>query len=572
MENPIQEIKEKLDIVEIIRGRVHLMPAGKNFKALCPFHKERTPSFIVSPERQTWHCFGSCNTGGDVFSFLMKYENVEFYEALKILAEKAGIELRKISPSSQKEFGVLYDINLAAKDFFAHQLQSSQEALDYLSLRNIKKETVDEFEIGFAPESFDSLAIHLANLGYEMADTQRAGLIFKNDRGIYTDRFRGRIIFPLYNNFGKVVGFSGRILPRLENDNTGKYINTSETTIFNKSKILYGFHKSKPFIKKENNCLLIEGQMDFLALWQEDVKNIVAVSGTALTPSHLQTVKRVSDDLIVSFDNDEAGAKATERSIDLAHELDFNVRVFVVPQAKDASEFISRNPGKIKGLIGSENISALQFYLTNIIKDISHPSKAEVRKLLEKTLVLYSPIEQSRWIKEISEKTKMSESVLLEELLMIKKKQGKYSQNAANFPAVQEAENLCRLDNLVLEILVLIFIDKKNLGLVKDYRSYFPDDYLPIIDWLDGKISSQNQPSDLINLLEMKAALKYQGTSQEKISLEISFLLKELKREFFKEKREKILRLIREKEKIGDTETVTKLLREFDEVAKLVDN
>src|SRR3989344_5357251 len=334
---PVEQIKEKLDIVEFIRGYISVQPAGKNFKALCPFHKEKTPSFIISPDRQTWHCFGSCSEGGDIFKFLMKYENLEFYEALKILAEKAGIELRKIAPAEQKQFNILYEINEEAKEFFKKNLnlEGAAEAKKYLLDRGLKKETIEEFELGFASDEWETLSLYLIKKGYSAFDIERAGLAYKNERGGLIDRFRGRIIFPIHNHFGKVIGFSGRILPRLETPEIGKYINSPETLIFNKSKILYGFYKSKNFIREIKTAVLVEGQMDFLACWQDGVKNIVAVSGTALTIDHLKVLKRQTDQLIFCFDNDEAGLKAAERSIDLANSQDFNVKILTLKEHKD---------------------------------------------------------------------------------------------------------------------------------------------------------------------------------------------------------------------------------------------
>ncbi len=319
--NSIEEIKERLDIVDFIRSYITLQPAGKNFKALCPFHKEKTPSFIVSPERRTWHCFGACSEGGDIFKFLMKYENLEFYEALKVLADKAGVELKRISPAEQKQFGVLYDINEAAKDFFRKELEKSSDVLNYLAERGLKRETIEEFELGLAPGGFytetkDNLARYLINLDYDIKDIDRAGLIFKSEQGNYADRFRGRIMFPIHNHFGKVVGFSGRILPQLEKPEIGKYVNSPETLIFNKSRILYGFHKAKETIRQKQSIILVEGQMDFLMIYQEGIKNAVATSGTALTFDHLRTLRRLTDKIILYFDNDEAGLRAAERSID----------------------------------------------------------------------------------------------------------------------------------------------------------------------------------------------------------------------------------------------------------------
>lgn len=279
--NPVEEIKNKIDIVQVIGSYIEVKPAGRNFKARCPFHGEKTPSFMISADRQTWHCFGSCNEGGDVFSFLMKYENIEFYEALKILAEKAGVELKKLSPEDQKQFGILYDINEAAKDFYKQELQKNQKVLEYIKSRGLTEETIKEFELGFAPQAWDHATIYLTGKGFNAQDIERAGIDFRNDRGSYIDRFRGRIMFPIWNHTGKVVGFTGRIMPEYDTGETGKYINSPETPIFNKSRVLYGFNKAKSHIREMQFALLVEGQMDLLMCVQDGLKNVVAASGTA---------------------------------------------------------------------------------------------------------------------------------------------------------------------------------------------------------------------------------------------------------------------------------------------------
>ena len=316
-DNAAQKIKEKLDLVEFLRGYLELKPAGKNFKANCPFHKEKTPSLMVSPERQIWRCFG-CNEGGDIFKFLMKYENLEFYEALKILAEKANIPLSRISPSEQKEFGVLYDINRAAADYYRECLRRAPIAEEYLASRKLSKNSIEEFEIGFAPNDFESLTLHLLQKGFDMADSARAGLVAKTERGKYIDRFRGRIMFPLESAFGKVIGFTGRVLPQFDTGDLGKYINSPETPIFSKSRLLYGLSKSKDSIREKGFILLVEGQMDVIMSYQDGVKNAVGTSGTALTDDQLTILHRYAHKLILNFDNDEAGKRAMERSIDFS--------------------------------------------------------------------------------------------------------------------------------------------------------------------------------------------------------------------------------------------------------------
>src|SRR3989338_11482496 len=270
MSDVTQQIKDKLDIVDFLKGYIDLLPAGRNYRAVCPFHKEKTPSFMVSADRGMWHCFGGCNEGGDIFSFLMKFENIDFYEALQILAEKTGIDLKKSAGGAEfNQYGILYEINAAARDFFKNNL--NEAALTYYQSRGLTRETITEFDLGFSPPSSagnaDQLLRFLLNKGFAIQEIEKAGLIFRTERGNYMDRFRARYMFPICNAFGKVVGFTGRIMPEYEkmaNVNLGKYVNSPETPVFNKSKVLYGLNKSKNHIKDAGSVLLVEGQMDFL--------------------------------------------------------------------------------------------------------------------------------------------------------------------------------------------------------------------------------------------------------------------------------------------------------------------
>lgn len=578
---PIKEIKEKLDIVDVVKDYIQLFPAGKNFKAICPFHKEKTPSFIISPDRQTWHCFGSCNEGGDVISFVMKYENLEFYEALKMLAERAGVELKSISPSGQKEFGILYDINLAALEFYRDQLLPHQEARVYLEERGIKKETIDDFEIGFAPTDKDALILYLVNRGYEIQDVERAGLCFKTERGTYMDRFRGRLMFPLYNTFGKVVGFSGRVLPQYDDGKSGKYVNSPETLIFNKSKTLYGFHKSKSYIKELKQVLFVEGQMDFLMLYQDGVKNVIATSGTALTNYHLEILKKVCDTAIFAFDSDEAGLSAIERAIDMAHTMDLNVKSFTLEDAKDPAEYIVKNPGQIDRLIRHNSLSAFDFYYRRLIeKNDSDNLKTKLRSFLSKILHIASPIERSSWVKKIAEKVGMAEKTIYEEMEMFKgvKKvnvaDNKNLENKGNDLNSSMEQIKSRVQRIAMDIFILIMIDRQNVGLVNDYRNYFPQPFDDLLDFIveDKKPTESSEADNIFSYLEMQASLKNDQIDQEKIPVEISFLLKELKREYLKDRKQELLSEIKKSEQDNNPDKIGELLKEFDEIVKLIDN
>lgn len=584
MTSPVQEIKDRLDIVDFIRSYIPLTPAGKNLKALCPFHREKTPSFMVSPERQMWHCFGSCGEGGDIFKFLMKYENLEFYEALKILAEKAGVELKKISPAEHKQFGILYDISQSAKDFFKKQLEQSTETLNYLKERGLKKETIEEFELGLAPNKFDDLSRYLTNLGYDIKDVERAGLIFKTERGSYVDRFRERIMFPLYNHFGKVVGFSGRVLPRLESEKPelGKYINTPETLIFNKSRILYGFHKTKKHILEQKSAVLVEGQMDFLMAYQDGVKNVIATSGTALTFDHLKTIRRLAEQLILCFDNDEAGFNAVERAIDLANANDFNVKILTLQDFKDPAEAAQKSPGALAGLI-KETKPAMEFYFERYLKEkvkLELPEfKKKIRIVLAKIKNLASAVERAQWLKELSQRTKIEEKTLAEEMEQLKtlnyaEKNAELRRNSPRQSASSLRESACSRRELICQRLIsLAILDKDFQERINEHLDYFLEDYSLILKCLREEAKLEDERlNNLLNLISLRSSFESSILDPEKIEKEFQELLHQLRIEYLKEKRQGLTGLIKEAEGTGDETKVASVLKEFNEVSKSIQN
>ena len=342
MNDNISKIKDRLNVVDVVSGYLKLHKAGVNFKAPCPFHNEKTPSFFVSPERQIWHCFG-CQKGGDIFAFIKEMEGVEFPEALRILAARAGIELEEFDSAIKDSKDCLYQICELSARFFEKQLGRSdtgQRAVGYLKSRGLEEATMAKFRLGFAPNTWDALTKYLRNSGFTEKEIIDAGMVIKRQpttdnrqptTGIY-DRFRSRIIFPISDVNGRVVGFTGRIFPAEGGFGSGgeikeaKYINTPQTLIYDKSRILYGLEHSRGDIRKKNKCLLVEGNMDAIMSYQAGVTNVVASSGTALTPMHLAILKRYTSNLDFCFDTDSAGALATKRGIGMALGQDFNVK------------------------------------------------------------------------------------------------------------------------------------------------------------------------------------------------------------------------------------------------------
>ena len=578
-DNPIEEIKEKLDIVQVIGSYIEVKPAGRNFKARCPFHGEKTASFMISPERQTWHCFGSCNEGGDVISFLMKYENIEFYEALKILAEKAGVELKKLSPEDQKQFGILYDINDAAKNFYKEELRKNPKVLEYIKGRGLTEETIREFEIGFAPQAWDHATIFLKGKGFLPDDIERAGIDFKTERGTYVDRFRGRIMFPIWNHTGKVVGFSGRILPEYDTGETGKYINSPETPIFNKSRVLYGFNKAKNHIREMKFALLVEGQMDLLMCVQDGLKNVVATSGTALTTDHLKTLKKQTENIMFSFDNDEAGQKAAERSIDLAKGLDFNVKILSIQDYKDPADAIKAKPG-IMIEYAKQAREAMEFYFERYLshgesfKKDAPTFKKNLHIVLGKIKALPSAVEREHWIKELAQRVDVSEHVLqedMEKVEVVTPLEMRPKQEEATLQEV--AEEKMRIDLIAERILNMALIKEAFWKRLDEYAKYLPKRYRRIYDAAVDK-TAVDDPAlmDEIHTLTLRADMNAQEADPQKEEKEFGELLRQLRQEALKEKQMVVMRAVRQAERLGDEENKVKYLKLFDEVSKLLQN
>ncbi len=549
----VEDIKDKLDIVEVIKSYITVLPAGRNFKANCPFHGEKTPSFMISPERRSWHCFGGCNEGGDVISFVMKYENVEFYDALKLLAERAGIDPSRLRGGSgeYRKYDALYAINEAAKDFFIRSM--TPEVRAYALERGLTVETITEFEVGYAPASSDAMVRELTKRGFAIQDICEAGVVFKTERGTYWDRFRDRLMFPLMNHTGKTVGFTGRVMPWSKSNSPdvvlAKYVNSPETPIFNKSKVLYGFDKAKSHIREAGSALVVEGQMDFLMTWQAGIRNVTATSGTALTNDHLAVLRRLAEKLLLCFDNDEAGQRAIERGIDLALAHDFSVGV-VSLSGKDPADVVRENQGALAGMITNAK-SAREFYFDRHLPHSAGIPPDQVKKGARAVLIkikgLASPFEQATWLRELTMRTGMSESVLRAEMDRLEAPASHVNVHKTA-STITHTARMSRKDMIVARIV--------SLGGTAELAE-FPVEY----------IGNAATPGDA-GAVELKAEWENTEISPEDRAKEISLLAVELRKEWRKERLTALKAVIMEAQAIGDEKLLEVAMREFDSLGR----
>ena len=466
MSNEIEEIKNRLDIVEVIGSYIRLSKTGRNYKALCPFHQEKTPSFIVSPEKQIWHCFG-CGKGGDIFTFVMEIEHIDFYEALKTLAQRAGVELKKEPVEKKSRRQKFLAINELATEFFETQLwrsQDGQKALGYLKKRGLKNETIRKWRIGWAPNNWRALSDFLRKK-YSVDDLIQVGLaISKSNRPteIY-DRFRSRIVFPIFNLDHQPVAFSGRIFN--QDESQAKYINTPETILYQKGYQLMGLNFAHREIRQKDSCLLVEGNMDVIMAHQAGTENVVAPCGTGFTQGQAKIIHRYTENLIIAFDSDEAGQRATRRVIDLALEKGLNTFVVKISE-KDPADLILENC-QIWLKSVQERIPAIDFYFQSVITNssLTIAGKKQIVKIILPTIKRISnQVEKAEWVKKLSQRININEKAIWQELKKIKEPRELQRRQATSLYSVS---NPSKFDEEPLErrvILLFIFVSENGLN------------------------------------------------------------------------------------------------------------
>jgi len=485
----IDEIKQRLDIVEVINNYTNLQKSGKNFRALCPFHSEKTPSFFVFPDKQSWHCFGACGTGGDIFSFIMKKEGLDFGQALRVLAEKSGVTLT--SPEykdkeEDKKKDRLLEINEAAASYYHHLLQNTtigQKARDYLVSRDISEQIITGFQLGFSPDSYDETRQYLMAKGFGEKDLFAAGLVLERDNGTFYDRFRNRLMFPIRNIKGGIIGFGARAL----DNSLPKYINSPQTAIFDKSNSLYATDKAKEAIRKKDFVIIMEGYMDVLAAHQYGYDNSVASMGTALGGKQLASLKNLSRNIIIALDADLAGEEAEMRIAetinieeifeldDFEKILDVNVKIVVPSEGKDPDEEI-RKDAKLwqKSLEKAKPIMDFVFDMAKakIISGTSKDKTLIAERLLQLVAKIERPVLRGHYIQEVARILRMRPNELSDQVnIMRRNAKKRVTKNLTNIhTAVHPVLSSCPIEGYCLSLLIRCpELREECSGLNQDY-------------------------------------------------------------------------------------------------------
>jgi DNA primase len=435
----VDDVKQRLDIVQVISEYTKLQKSGRNYKALCPFHSEKSPSFFVFPERQSWHCFGACGTGGDIFSFIMKKEGVDFAQALHLLANKAGVSLVAMTtPEKQtqnKEREKLFEINEAAAEYYHHVLLNTSKgeiARNYVAKRGLSPGAINKFQLGFAPEGWDTLKQYLKGKGYGETELLAAGLLVERDDKNSYDRFRNRLTFPIRNIQGKVIGLGGRAL----DDSLPKYLNSPQTPVFDKSSSLYGIDHAKAAIRQKDQAVIVEGYMDVLTAHQHGYDNVVASMGTAMTDKQLAIIKNLTKNLILALDADTAGEEAISRSGEMIDKMlpvppsfygwvkyedahNAEVKILVLPRDKDPDDIIKEDASQWQKLI-VEAKPMVDFIFKSVTDKVDLASARDkslaVEKLLPLLFEMKDPLRQAHYVERLAKLLKFDERSLVDAL------------------------------------------------------------------------------------------------------------------------------------------------------------
>jgi len=576
MADPVQQIKDRLNIVDIIGQYVKLTKAGKNYKGLSPFHKEKTPSFFVSPDKGMYYDFSS-GQGGDIFTFVQTIEGVDFRGALQMLADKAGIEVTHESKRSRDARERLYDILEESCRFFETKLSENEAAKKYLEKRGLEESTIRSFRVGFALDDWQTLRDHLVAKGYTEREIEQAGMIKKGDRGSYYDRFRSRITFPIMDAAGRVVAFSGRIFgPAAEDKANAKYLNSPETQLFDKGRILYGYDKAKQFMRKYDFAILVEGQMDLVMSHQGGFPNTVAASGTGLTDDHLQLIDRLTKRLVMAFDADAAGVASSGRAAALALRRGMDVKVAHVPLGKDPADCILEDSELWRKAV-REAKHVVDFYI-DVVLDEQKKEGYDDRKLalrirdsvLPFIARIQSGVDQAHFVRNVAQVLGIEESAVWQDVRSharaIQKEQGQEPSVPQHVPSSAKRSTPSRKEELERALAGFLYwqetLEDKILTeeqVLKDAKEYRID-----LEQLVARYSDEREP------LAFQAEVVHVEASDP--SEVLRQLFSSVSREELNAEKEQVAKELRIAERERNEERAAELLERFQELARRIEN
>jgi DNA primase len=577
MNSPVQQIKERLTIEDVVSSYIKLERVGTNLKARCPFHNEKTPSFFVSTDRGTYYCFG-CAASGDIFSFVEEFEGLDFKGALKLLAERAGVPLTAYTKEDQKnqsEKDRLYEVMEEATKYFEENLSTSKEAEEYLKQRGLTGNSIKDFRIGFAILDWRLLYNRLKAKGFSDGDIEKAGLAKKTEKGYY-DRFRGRIMFPIADSSGRIIAFSGRLF--VDDGKSAKYLNSPETPIFSKYAVLYGLDKAKESIRKNNFSILVEGQMDLVLSHQAGFKNTIATSGTALSDStvskdqvvsNLGLVRRLSGNIVLAFDADKAGFNATDRAGKIALSLGMDVKVAAMPENMDPADLISKTGADAWKEAIRKSKHIIEFLLDRVLKDSGDDARKAGRGIKEKILPyvdsLGSSIEKTHFLKKISDQSGIPMPALEEDLRHIEKEL-QYEKREIE-EAIQASAKIYRKDR-ILNALLGILLWQRGLATDSTLADKIENNLLQILNLNKEELLAKAKgiENDLIS----RAEFFYSGGGN--LEKDVGEMLLNLGEEYLNEERFKKIKELHLYEEKKDLDRGRKVLEEINEINKKIEN
>ena len=604
---PSEEIKSKLDIIDVLKDYIQLQQAGSNWRAKCPFHRENSPSFMVSREKQIWHCFG-CGEGGDIFSFVQKIEGVAFSEALRILAPKAGVILKRDQAVNASLRNKVLDVLDLARRYYAKVLSDSQgadSARQYLERRGLNDEVIEEWQVGYSLNIWDGVMKILREKGFRDEEILQAGIAAQHQgTGRLYDRFRGRIMFPIRDINGNTVAFSARISPEFENkESGGKYINSPQSLVYDKSKILFGLDKARQEIKTKDQAIVVEGQMDVITAHQFGYKNVIASSGTALTEGQIKLIKRYTNNIALSFDMDAAGQMAAERGIMEAMRADLQIKVILLPGGKDPDECIRRDVGLWQQSLENAKSAVLYFFDKKIAAvDLNkiENKRQVVKELLPIVALIPNKIEQDYWLKILSEKVGVEEMLIRETLLAnMRSTAANRSPRPAALTTTTKKDSKKGASDLFFSLLIkfpfLLESALKNVhseyilnndiqslynGLLIYYNKFTDNSSFDIAndsvfsvsqfrEWLKNDFFINNPPVEISNQLRILDSLvvlaekEYSDVKNEQIKNEFLSLSLIIKKNFLQSKMKEIEKNIIKFEASNNEKKVEELMMEF---------